>query len=100
MKKANEHADKGDMLAETFQKEYPNTLEFVAHLYRFRLIRMFIFTYGRRLGKDGFYAPEGEAGFRNELMDVLCTLPYSKKEKDIDGEKPIIFYIRKSKMQL
>jgi hypothetical protein len=87
IKKANERANKGDLLAETFQKEYPNVLEFTAHLHRFRLIRMFIFQYGRQLGKDGFYAPQGEAGFRNELIDILCALPYSKEEKDPDGEK-------------
>lgn len=86
-KMKNEHADQGMLLAETFRKEYPNELEFMAHLHRYRLMRMFIFKYGRQLGKDGFYAPEGEAGFRNELMDILCTLPYSKEEKGFDGEK-------------
>jgi len=28
--------------------------------------------------QDGFGVTKGGAGFRNELMDVLCTLTFSK----------------------
>jgi len=80
-----------DLLADVFQKEYPDSLEFTAHLYRFQLLRMFIFKYGRKLIEDGFAAPNGEPGYRNELMDILCTLPYSKAEMDTDGEKSYNF---------
>ena len=51
-----------------------------------------------QLMKDGFAATEGEAGFRSELMDVLCTLPYSKKEKDFDGEDFYTFSYPKVKV--
>jgi hypothetical protein len=54
-------------------------------------MRMFIFKYGRQMVEDGFAAPEGKPGLRDELMDVLCTLPYSKAEKDMDGEKTYTF---------
>jgi hypothetical protein len=80
-----------NLLARIFAEEYPNQIEFAAHLYRFRLMRRFIFKFGKRLIKDGFGAPQGESGFRNELMDVLYTLPYSKKEKEIDGQNTYDF---------
>jgi hypothetical protein len=37
--------------------------------------------------QDGFGAPEGRPGLRDELMDILCTLPYTHQETDSDGEK-------------
>jgi hypothetical protein len=86
MKKGNKPVDQELLMAEVFQEEYPNEIEFKAHLYRLRLIRIFIFKHGRQMIQDGFGAPEGQPGLRNELMDILCTLPYSKKEKGFDGE--------------
>ncbi|MBF0571883.1 MAG: hypothetical protein HQL12_08455 [Candidatus Omnitrophica bacterium] len=78
-------------LAEIFQKRYPDDITFKAHMYRFHLIKTFIFKYAAQLVKDGFAATEGEAGFRNELMEILCTLPYSLEEVGKNGDKTYTF---------
>jgi hypothetical protein len=82
-----EGEDPDSLLIEVFSKEYPDRLESAAHLWRFRLIQKFIFQYGRQMVQDGFSAPDGKPGLRDELMDILCTLPFSKEEKAPDGEK-------------
>jgi len=84
-------------LAEIFQKRYPDDLTYKAHMYRFHLIKSFIFKNAAQLIKDGFAATEGKAGFKDELMDILCTLPYTLEETDKNGKNTIPFYIRKSK---
>jgi hypothetical protein len=78
-------------LGEIFRKRYPDGLTFKAHMFRFHMIKMFLFENAVQLMKDGFGAVEGEAGFRNELMDVLCTLPYSLEETDRNGEMDYTF---------
>lgn len=78
-------------LAEIFQKRYPDELTFKAHMMRFHSIKMFMFKNAAQLIKDGFAAIDGEAGFRKELMDVLCTLPFSLEEMDKNGEKHYTF---------
>ena len=78
-------------LAEIFQKRYPDDLTFKAHMYRFHLIKTFMFKNAAQLIKDGFAATEGEAGFRRELMDILCTLPYSLEETGKNGDKTYTF---------
>jgi hypothetical protein len=64
-------------LAEIFQKRYPDELTFKAHMMRFHSMKLFIAKNALQLMKDGFAATEGEAGFRNELLDVLCTVPFA-----------------------
>ena len=78
-------------LAEIFQKRYPDDLTFKAHMFRFHSIKMFISKNAVQLVKDGFAAPEGKTGFRSELMDVLCTLPFSLEETNRNGEKHYTF---------
>ncbi|MDE2009833.1 MAG: hypothetical protein KGJ09_07125 [Candidatus Omnitrophica bacterium] len=79
------------LVAEVLQKQYPNRLEFMAHMYRFRVMRDFLFKYGRQLVKEGLAQKEGETDFRPELMDSLCALPYSAQEIDQNGDKVYTF---------
>jgi len=65
-------------LAEIFQKRYSDELKYKAHMMRFHSIKTFIYKNAINLMKDGFGATKGEAGFRKELMDVLCKLPFAK----------------------
>lgn len=69
-------------LAEIFQKRYPDELTYKAHMMRFHSIKTFLYKNALQLMKDGFGATEGEAGFKKEVLDVLCVLPYAK---DGDG---------------
>jgi len=78
-------------LAEIFQNDIPDDLTYKAHMYRFHLIKSFIFKNAAQLIKDGFAATEGKAGFKDELMDILCTLPYTLEETDKNGEKHYTF---------
>jgi len=70
-------------LAEIFDKRYPDNLTSKAHMMRFHSIKLFLGKNAIQLLKDGFAAPKGEAGFRNELMDVLCTIPFAKSDNEI-----------------
>ena len=80
------------LLNEIFHTRYPNEIEAMAHFVRYDHIFKFLFKYRDALLKEGLLTGDGEdLGMKPQLMDSLCTLPYSLEQRKSSGSQSHTF---------
>jgi len=80
------------LLNEIFHNRYPNKTEAMAHFFRYHSIFKFLEKYRNELIKDGLVEMEGAGtGLKPQLLDTLCTVPFSFEQTEKSGEKSHTF---------
>jgi hypothetical protein len=80
------------LLNEIFHNRYPNKDEAMAHFFRYHSISKFLDKYRNELIKDGLVEMEGaDTTLKPQLLDILCTLPYSLEGTGKNGDKTYTF---------
>ena len=80
------------LLSDIFQEKYPDQIEYMAHFFRYKAIFKFLNNYRDELIREGFLAEEGkENDIKPQLIDSLCTLPYSLEQIEKSGDKSFTF---------
>jgi hypothetical protein len=75
-----------------FHERYSNSLEAMAHFFRYRSIFMFVEEYKDQLIKESLVNnASGDLSMEPELIESLCILPYSLRETEKTNDKKHAF---------